>query len=389
MGGDPQWIETETPWRVPAKLKLAAIREAAARSPHDTRLQAELGDALIAMSRFAEAIETYSGIERDRWSELATCHLSLGQFGAALALCDRFAAPERATWHTQRGVALLALDRAAEGRAALWRAVGLGDPALTALGVLLGSLGRDGDGGPLLEACDALDARYSGTAVVRGYRALAFSLLGRREEARAIIDLDRSVMRIPFEPAAEFGGIEAFNAALAEEILRDPPPAPKYEGTRINMSPRTRDNPRLTALRAAIRAAFTDYAARRGDYGEPAALPPPPRHATIGCGTVVLTGPGRNREHLHRNGYISAVYHVRVPDEIARADDGRGALLLGPCGRYSNGHAPCWGTRAIPAVSGWLTLFPSHIFHDVVPTLTGEPRISVVSDLKPAIRTTL
>ena len=39
--------------------------------------------------------------------------------------------------------------------------------------------------------------------------------------------------------------------------------------------------------------------------------------------------------------------------------------------------------RAIPAEPGWLTIFPSHIFHDVAPTGASEPRISVISDLIP------
>ncbi|MEZ0244805.1 MAG: hypothetical protein ACAH11_15635, partial [Sphingomonas sp.] len=60
-----------------------------------------------------------------------------------------------------------------------------------------------------------------------------------------------------------------------------------------------------------------------------------------------------------------------------------GALLLGVCDGFVRGHTPCWGTRAIPAAPGWLTIFPSHIFHDVAPTGAVEPRISVISDLIP------
>jgi tetratricopeptide (TPR) repeat protein len=379
-----QWIESDGPRRLPPAHKLAIARKAAAELPDSPALQADLGDALMALGQFAEAAQLYAGLGRARWAKLVNCHIALRQPDAALALCDRFAAPGKSGWHFLRGTALLQLHRLREGRAEMWRAIELGDPDFSALGALLSALGREGDGQALLETCDALDERYSGTAAVRGYRALAFSLLGREAEAREIVDLDRSVMRVRFEPPSAFGGIEAFNKGLAEEVLRDPPPVVNYEGTRINHSPGTRNAPHLTALRAAIRVAIADYAERRAEFGGPAALPPPPERATIGCGTVVLTGPGRNREHLHRGGYISTVYHVQVPDEIVQANDGRGALLLGPCGSYSNGHQGCWGTRAIPAVPGWLTLFPSHIFHDVAPTLVEAPRISVVSDLKPA-----
>jgi hypothetical protein len=58
--------------------------------------------------------------------------------------------------------------------------------------------------------------------------------------------------------------------------------------------------------------------------------------------------------------------------------------LLGCCDEYTRGHAPVWGTRRIKPEPGVLLIFPSHIFHDVVPTGSDEPRISVVADLKPS-----
>lgn len=355
------------------------------KNPDDARLRGYLGDTLMALTRHQEAVEIYGKSEHQRWRELAICHRALGQASAALEICDLVPSPGNASWHFQRGMALLELEDTVEGRTELRRAIASGDPELAALGALLKSVSGDGDGDSLLDACNSLNPRYRDTAAARGYRALALSLCGRNAEAREIVDLDRCAMRVPFEPPRDFGNIDEFNQRLAEEILRDPPSAPLCDGAQINQTPRTRDSPYLGALRAAIRAAITDYAQRRAEFCEPAALPPPPRHARIGCGTVVLTGRGRNGEHIHGNGYISTVYHVTVPDEITQANDGRGALVLGPCGSHSNGHRAAWGMRALPAVPGWLTLFPSHIFHDVVPTQVSEPRISVVSDLKPAM----
>ena len=72
-----------------------------------------------------------------------------------------------------------------------------------------------------------------------------------------------------------------------------------------------------------------------------------------------------------------------MPELDASAGDHRGDLVLGPCNGLAGGHRACWGERHIPAQEGWLTLFPSHIFHDVVPTGSDAPRISAVADLSP------
>jgi hypothetical protein len=75
------------------------------------------------------------------------------------------------------------------------------------------------------------------------------------------------------------------------------------------------------------------------------------------------------------------VYHLKVPDAVRGANDSRGALVVGCCDEIAAGHAPCWGTRTIKPVEGWLTVFPAHIFHDVVPTFSEDLRISLIGDV--------
>jgi len=100
-------------------------------------------------------------------------------------------------------------------------------------------------------------------------------------------------------------------------------------------------------------------------------------------GTTVLVDDGSNRQHVQPTGYLSSVYYVHVPESVRAANDPRGSLQLGPCDQRTNGHRACWGERLIKPVEGWIVLFPSHIFHDVIPTGTSEPRISVPMDLEP------
>ena len=383
-----QWTESENAARISPRTKIVALTRAIDAHPGDARLRIEMGDAHMAMANFAEAQRFYAqALESDpqgfeAWAGLTNCLLKLDRVAVALEISDRSPRPDDAVWRRQRGIALLRLRRVAEGRAELARAIELGDAQLAALRALFTSLARSGDGGALLATCDALDDRYRDTAGARGFRALALSQLGRVEEAREIVDLDRCVMRVPIEPPAEYGDVPAFNKALAEEIL-SVPPAIKQEGANLQYGVRTHDKPALATLRRMIRAAAIHYAERRAEFATPAALPEPPRRATLGCGTVVLSGLGRNGEHLHPTGYLSTVYHVAVPPGDPQEGDRRGALVLGVCGSIAKGHNPCWGTRAIRAEPGRLTVFPSHIFHDVVPTLSTQPRISVVSGKLP------
>jgi len=247
---------------------------------------------------------------------------------------------------------------------------------------LLPSYGSAGDGGALLAFCDSLEPRHTETAGARGYRAVAFSLLGRTSDALDLIDLDRCIVRIPFEPPAEFGGIEAFNRTLAEEVLAAVPEDVSTD-RHVDYLTGVRPDPARTALMLFVRRAVEDYVARVPERGLGAALPFVPAVAELSSGSVVLRGDAGQGEHLHPTGYLSCVYHVAVPGSATAPD---GALSVGGCASHFAGHQAVWGRRTIMPEPGWLTLIPSHIFHAVLPTRSREPRITVPSDVRPISR---
>ncbi len=102
--------------------------------------------------------------------------------------------------------------------------------------------------------------------------------------------------------------------ALADEILC---PAvagsPVRDGLDINYEPFVSTAPAFTALHAAIRDAMERYIASMPARGLDKVMPPPPEDATFFSANVVLTRDGRNGEHIHGLGYVSAVYHVARP----------------------------------------------------------------------------
>lgn len=385
-----RWLETGPVAPIPPAAKIALLQQAIEASPRHARRHSELGETLLQLRRYDPAIaafETAAALDPAQfraWPLLALCYLRTGRPAEALAACERGHDRPSAALHIQQGMALRALRRFDDARAAFEAANALGDSSLGALKALLHPLAVKPDGGPLLAYCDALDARYRDTALVRAHRALAFSRLDRTDEAGEIVDLDRHLQRFEIAPPPGFADIDAFNRALAGEIARNPAPeAAPSEGFDITYSPQTYRRPALSALLGVVRDAIDSYVDTRADRGLAAVLPPPPEAATLYSASVILKRDGANGEHVHARGYVSTVYHVLVPDAVTRTEDNRGAFALGACEHYTRGYRPCWGVRHIKPVAGWLTLFPSHVFHDVVPSRSDDPRISVSADLRP------
>lgn len=377
----------DEPLRVAPADSALVLQQAIAQHPDNARLrlmlgieQRDAGDHAAALELFRDAVRLDPSLGA-AWAGAGFCLRKLGRLDELLAWCEGPWAGNAADRAFERGRALIRLGRVGEGQDALREAARGEFPRTQALRTLLESLARAGDATGILAACD-LDPRQCDLALVRGYRAIAFSMLDRVDAARAIVDLERCVMRYRFDPPTALGGVDAVNQRLGDAILADPPTAGARSAD-LNYRPRLHADPDLLALRDFIRSSMRDYLVRTEAVRAAAMMQEVPQAATLSFGTVVLRHSGRNRQHLHPIGYLSSVYHVRVPPPVTDENPHRGALVLGPCDELAGGHRPCWGTRHIPAAEGWLTIFPSHVFHDVVPTQSADPRISIISDLNP------
>lgn len=381
-----RWIEATAEPATPA-LRATLLRQAIAQAGARADRYGELGRALSLCGDHAGGAEAYEAALRLEpqsipfWYGLAKAHLDRDDYDAVLAVCDRSGSPSPRLQYL-RGRALSRLERGAEARTVLRAAVAGG--SLSALQELLRLLAREEDATGLLALCDTAQPDHAATALVRAYRAIALCRAGRRDEAARLVDLERHVLREPISPPPQFGGIAPFNQALAEEILADPSPdTARRDGLDINYRPRVHRSPAFVALYAFMRDAMERYLAELPARGLADVMPPPPDTANFATANLVLRRDAANGEHIHGLGYLSCVYHVVVPPSVVEADDNRGALALGVCGQHTGGYAPCWGVRHIKPQAGWLTVFPSHVFHDVVPSGTQSPRISVVADMRP------
>jgi tetratricopeptide (TPR) repeat protein len=388
-----RWIDAEAQQRVPFDVQLALCRESAARWPHDAMMHARLGDVLLSLTKYDEAAEVFARARTLdggglRALELARCYLYLNRADDALQICDEALAssphPDISNFHELRGRALGSLHRPDDASDAFLAAMRTSSRAYSAASALLVRLAHDPDDSRLLAFCEALPADYYNCSVARGFRAVGLSRVGRVDEAQKLVDLERHIWQVPFEPPQEFGGIENFNAVLAKEILDNPGLGRigTYDFLRTQQLGLARERA-YAAITVFMRAAFEKYLEDIPRRGLDEIMPSTPTEGILFTGANVVREGDSHLAHLHKYAYVSGVYHVSVPRDDGGGDGRPGALLVGPWSRTAGGHEPCWGRRYINPVAGVATIFPSHFFHSVVPTRGAELRIAIAFDLNP------
>lgn len=373
--------------RIPYALQLALAEAALARQPGSPQLLARIGvlqERLRRPRKARAALEASLEADPDGfepWAELAKVRARLGDVQAATTACrtglDRKPRANLARiWGN-----LLTIQHQPEGAIAAYRS------ALDLPGFDLGAMERlfalriERPADQWLADWEDLPPACRDTALGRACRAAALSAAGQHDTARAIMNPVEQPWRIPFEPPSEFGGIEAFNQRLAAEISADPPTNAYREDFLLNTTPSATGQPAWKALLAFVRAELECAVHQPAQFGLEGDRQP--IAATLDSISTVLMADASNRQHVHQAGYLTAIYHVQVPDSIRDSDDHAGALELGGCDQILPGFTPCWDRVWLKPRAGWLTLIPSHMFHDVVPSGTREPRISTAADLTP------
>ena len=239
----------------------------------------------------------------------------------------------------------------------------------------------------LLAFCEAQLAEDPASTAAIFYKAIALARLGRGEEARAVLSLDKHVAICDLPPPAEYGAGEKFCRLLAEEIFRNPTLGadPRGKATREGRQTRHLRQPNAVAIEALIKqikCAVQDYeqqlAASNTGFAHGR-----PKMARLNIWAVVTGKDGRQKAHLHPAGWLSGVYYVAAPrpDGAGRY---RGPLILGALDPQTHGVDPPWETREIEPVPGRLVLFPSYVPHATQPSGIEGARISIAFDVVPA-----
>ncbi|MDH5829688.1 tetratricopeptide repeat protein [Luteimonas sp. M1R5S18] len=297
--------------------------------------------------------------------------------------------PDAPRAHYNLGVALQAAGRNAEAANAFEIAIRRDPRDMDAWNNLCISLLRDGRPAAALAACEGyLRITPAHLCKPLAYKAVALLELGRRDEALAILDVDRLLLRRSLPVPAGFDSMHAFNGALARHVLAagDLEFEPRDKATRGGRQTGelfASTDAAIAALVSAIELAIQDFVAalRASLPTHPYTQRLPQRWRLTGW-AVVLDRLGHQQPHFHPDGSVSGVYYVRLPPSMHGARNDAGCLEFGRV-------AGAIGGRAEPLLNtmrpeeGLLLLFPSYFYHRTIPFEDSQPRISIAFDVMP------
>jgi len=139
--------------------------------------------------------------------------------------------------------------------------------------------------------------------------------------------------------------------------------------------------PEIRELRRRIETAVAQHIVDLGppDSDHPTLRQRPRKVRFAGSWSVRLQGAGHHSNHIHPQGWLSSAFYVAVPPVAESGPAPAGHLQLGvPPIELEIDLA---AARRIAPEAGWLTLFPSTMWHGTAPIAGGE-RMTVAFDVK-------
>ncbi len=368
---------------------VAAYREAIAAAPGYGEARANLGNVLQDLDRMEEAADSY----REAIALGVTApsvHRGLGNALQRLHRLDEAIAAYRAALHadpdyvaalTDLGGALVECGRGAEGAEALRRAAGLSPRDALVHSNLGMALHEIGDLAGALAAFDQALALDPGNTHALAYQTIALHEAGERDRWRWLTGLDRLVreMAPPAPPA--YASVAAMNDALARYAEAHPS---VWQGRRRGISSELfldGEGPPL-ALCDSLRAAVDRYIAELPDEPEhPFVARRPHRYVLSGWCNLLDEGAAA---HVHPAAWLSGVYYVRTEGVVGDGvEDLAGCLQVGAPDEdhYRTDDYP---VRVFRPREGHMVVFPSYVWHRILPFRDRGIRISYAFDVVPA-----
>ncbi len=360
-----------------------------------------LGNALMQLGRTVAAVEAYRRAAKLR-PGFAPAHNNLGNALQTLERWNEAAdayrraatlAPDVPDLARNLGIVLEKLGDIAGAEAAHRRAIALKPDWSRAYSSLANLLMDHAKPRDVLSLCDAWLAACPGTIEAIGLKSVALEVVGERDAARHLVDLDRFVRVTRFTaPPDGYADMASFNAALARHALTHPTlvlPAeddPRYHCPTLKITGEFLAEPKgpAAALEAMMRQAVGEYlTALAADPVPHPFTAKPPREWRLTSWAAVLERQGNLDPHIHYDGFVSGVYYCRLPAVVSDVSQGQAGWF--ELGRLPERfQAPVAAeVRALQPEEGLMILFPSYFYHRTVPFETGETRISIAFDVMP------
>lgn len=346
---------------------------------------ADFDAELLAAERQAPDSDVPSGLLGLLWLKAERASAALGAFERAARL-----APAKAAYMDGQGQALCLLGRHAEARLAHQQALALAPNDAAVLVNAARSLyagGHTAEALALAERAHALAPHDQHAIALLG---VGWRLMGDPREAW-LHDMAHVIGVIDIAAPPGFKDIDAFNAALAEELARLHTDAEAPIDQTLRHGTQTRGNlfdlelPMVQLLRRQLEIAISAWLAARPDD---------PAHPLLGRRTAAwrfadswssrLRRSGFHTNHVHGHGWLSSCYYVATPPSALNSQTHQGWLQFGEpdLPEPLRSALPPWRHEA--PRPGRLVLFPSYCWHGTVPFDDEAHRLTVAFDVVPA-----
>jgi tetratricopeptide (TPR) repeat protein len=335
---------------------LAAINEAARLDPLDPEVHCELGILNQITGRNADAEAAY---------------------GRALALQpDHPKALSGLCWVLRR------LERFDEAIAAGALAVAL-EPSLEAYHHLLHAYLAKDDCAGALSVCDQglHDVPYNTSALT--FKIAALEGLGRHDDYMALTDIEHLLWPVGIEAPAGYDSVEQLNADLVDHVLGFPQrPFDKTQTRNLSADP---TGP-MVAFTEIIDDAIHAYLDSFAPTDPHPYLAQRPADWVLDSWGTRLYAMAEQEPHFHQHAWVSGVYYARVPEVVRsgaeRNDDGH--IEFSRTLQYSS--RPVMTEAAVlQPEAGLLVLFPSFLYHRVLPFESPNIRVSIAFNAAPKV----
>jgi uncharacterized protein (TIGR02466 family) len=238
----------------------------------------------------------------------------------------------------------------------------------------------------MLEHADALLAAKPGHATSLAYKYIALGEEGHWRDLAALADItliERETLPVP----PGYADRAAFHRALANEIAAEPTLAYQRNTTRFGYQTDDVSLATTPALKA-LHAALEGVVRRRADAARAKPAHPfhhaAPRDFHLYSWGVILNEKGFQSPHFHPHGWLSGVYYIEVPADIAESDPARaGWIEFGRGDARWNRPSTSMPVTQLQPEEGLLFTFPSFFWHNTRPTVSDRTRISFAFDVIP------
>ena len=374
-----------------AHAALDPLRRALALQPGLRDAQLNLAIALARTGGTAEAIGLYKAMVAARADDhearinLADALAGAGDPDAALEELGMVpsahpaflrAANQKALIHERAG----RFDLAIATLGPLWDAGNTHHALAVNLARLLIRAGREEEA--LFIAARASELSPDNTSPL-ALRYAALSRLDRQDELAALAALDDFVTVRDFDRVPGFASVEAFDAALIEELAAHPSLVFEPAGLVTTQGRQSDDladaaSPAMAALAKLARKQIAKEHRRLDDLKMTHPfLAARPQDWTLTMWGTILNPGGEVGAHVHAPNWLSGVYYPAFRSEDCK---GEGGFAIGPLSEElgGGGHLTIYAPRA-----GRMILFPSFLWHSTLPFGGDHARVSFAFDCVP------